>query len=158
MSSDPASGRASHERLPDDARLVVSFSHTLLSGWGFLREPRVRVWIEDADGAPVRVLLERSAHGLVTMAQWYAALGRVHTTTSGTKSAGATQVEWDGTDAAGSRVAVGDYVVCIEAAREQGPRELVRERVTLGQERFVRYLATSGELIEAAVYYGGAIG
>lgn len=153
MSSAPSSDPPP---LPDGARLVASFSHTLLSGWGFLREPRVRVWIEDSRGARVRGLLDRSAPGLVTMAQWYAALGRVHTTTSGTKPAGSTQVEWDGTDETGARVASGDYVVCIEASRAQGPRELIRERLTLGRDRFVCYPPTSGELVEAAVYYSGA--
>jgi len=146
---------AGGQLLPDGARMVVAFTHTLLSGWGMLRDPRVSVWVEDADGVHVRTLLDRQADGLRTMAQWYAALGRIDTTTSGTKSAGSTRVDWDGTDERGRRVSVGDYHVCVEASRERGPRELVRGRVALGTERVVVHLADSGEIVEAAVYYSG---
>jgi hypothetical protein len=118
--------------LPEGARAIVAFTHTLLSGWGMLRDPRIVVWLEDADGALVRTLLDRQAAGLRTMAQWYAALGRIDTTTSGTKAAGSTSVTWDGCDEAGRRAAQGDYFVCLEAARTAGPLELIRHRVHFG--------------------------
>ncbi|MEI2765094.1 MAG: DUF2271 domain-containing protein [Dermatophilaceae bacterium] len=150
----PPSGPA----LPDGCRLVVSFTYSLLSGWGLIRNPSAAVWIEDAAGEHVRTLLVQGHDGLRTMAQWYAVLGTTETTTSSTKPAGSTSIEWDGTDEAGGRVAQGDYHVCIEASRDNGPRELIRHRLTLGTARGTHHLPSAGELVSAAVFYSGAPG
>ncbi|HEY4332770.1 MAG TPA: DUF2271 domain-containing protein, partial [Ilumatobacteraceae bacterium] len=65
--------------------------------------------------------------------------------------AGAYSVSWDGTDAAGTAVALGDYFVCIEAARENGPYELVRGAVTIGATASTTPLTDNGELTAASV-------
>lgn len=58
---------------------------------------------------------------------------------------------WDGTDAKGARVALGDYFVCIEAAREWGPYELVRGAVKIGSSASTTPLTDNGELSGASV-------
>ena len=41
---------------------------------------------------------------------------------------GAYKIVWDGNDDKKAPVVQGDYFVCIEAAREHGPYEIVREQ------------------------------
>ena len=48
-------------------------------------------------------------------------------------------------------VALGDYFVCIEAAREKGPYQIVREQVTVGAAPFAKPLAAKGELQDVSV-------
>ena len=156
---DPASAAAAATPatpLPDGAYLVVSFTYTLLSGWGLIHNPKVAVWIEDTDGQLVRSLLVQGHLGIRTMAQWYAVLGDTETTTSSTKPAGSTSIQWDGADESGRRVPMGDYYVCIEASRDLGPRELIRHRLSFGTIRGTHHLPSCGELVAAAAFYSGA--
>ena len=48
-------------------------------------------------------------------------------------SPGVYNVVWDGRDEKKALVPLGDYYVCIEAAREHGPYELIRESVAIGK-------------------------
>ncbi len=139
--------------VPVSARAVISFTYTLLSGWGLVRDPHIAVWIEDGQGALVRTVFVKDMEGINTMADWYAALGRTETTSSSTKPAGSNSVEWDLTDESGHRVPVGEYHVCIEASREMGPYELIRQRVRFGRKAATHYLKSSGELAAAVVVY-----
>jgi hypothetical protein len=43
--------------------------------------------------------------------------------------------------------------VCIEAAREHGPYELIRESITLGTRPMQKSLADKGELTAASVAF-----
>jgi hypothetical protein len=62
-------------------------------------------------------------------------------------------VAWDGRDANGAGVSQGTYFVCIEAAREHGPYELIRQEITLGATAFESKLADNGELTAATVKF-----
>ncbi|MGV1010167.1 MAG: DUF2271 domain-containing protein [Dermatophilaceae bacterium] len=139
--------------VPATARAVISFSYTLLSGWGLVRNPHVAVWVESPAGELVRTVLVKDMDGVNTMDSWYGALGRTETTSSSTKPAGANSVEWDLTDDSGRRVAAGEYHVCIEASREMGPYELVRQPVRFGHKPATHHLRGSGELATALVEY-----
>ena len=132
---------------------MISFTYTLLSGWGLFRNPHVAVWIENPAGELVRTVFVKDLDGANTMDSWYGALGRTETTSSSTKPAGSNSVEWDLSDDAGGRVAAGEYYVCIEASREMGPYELVRQRVRFGRKAATHYLRASGELASAVVVY-----
>ena len=67
--------------------------------------------------------------------------------------AGAYSVVWDGKDDNGAAASQGDYFVCIEAAREHGPYELVRESISLGTKPAQKALADKGELTAASVAF-----
>lgn len=139
--------------VPETARAVISFTYTLLSGWGLVRDPHIAVWIEDAAGELVRTVSVKDMDGVNSMDAWYGALGSTETTSSSTKPAGSNNVEWDLTDDAGRRVDAGEYHVCIEASRDMGPYELVRQRVRFGRKPATHYLRASGELAAAVVGY-----
>lgn len=66
-------------------------------------------------------------------------------------SAGTYSVVRDGTDLAGAPVASGDYLVHIEAAREDGPYELESQRITIGGQGFEVPMGDAGELTGASV-------
>ena len=53
----------------------------------------------------------------------------------------------------GAAAAQGSYFLCIEAAREHGPYELIRETLTLGSKAFTQALTPNGELTKASVSY-----
>ena len=131
---------------------------------GPVRNPFIAVWIEDASGHLLKTVslwyLNRESKYLQDLTRWYTATSTSSTagskavidTVSGpTRAAGAYSVAWDGTDASGARVAQGQYFVCIEAAREHGPYELVRQAVTFGTKAFKTDLTANGELATAAV-------
>lgn len=147
------SGSAATAPVPESARAVISFTYTLLSGWGLVRNPHFAVWVEDADGNLVRTVLVRDVDGVNTMAQWYDVLGRTETTSSSTRPAGSNSVEWDLTDESGNRVPAGHYHVCIEASRDLGPSELIRERVRFAAKPATYHLRSSGELAAGLVAY-----
>jgi hypothetical protein len=153
--SAPADGPAppAAQLVPESARAVISFTYTLLSGWGLVRNPHIAVWVEDAGGNLVRTVSIKEVDGVSTMAQWYDLLGRTETTSSSTKPAGSNSVEWDLIDDSGSRIPLGEYHVCIEASREMGPYELIRERIRFGTKAATHHLRASGELAAALVVY-----
>ena len=66
---------------------------------------------------------------------------------------GAYSVVWDGSLVAGGRATEGDYFVCIEAAREHGPYELIREQMTLGAAATSATFPDNGELSAASAAY-----
>lgn len=132
---------------------MISFTYTLLSGWGLVHNPHIAVWIEDLSGELVRTVFVKDMDGVNTMDTWYGALGSTETASSSTKPAGSNNVEWDLTDDAGRRVAAGEYFVCIEASRDMGPYELVRQQVRFGRKAATHYLRASGELATAVVVY-----
>ena len=58
---------------------------------------------------------------------------------------------WDGRNEKKAHVPQGEYYVCIEAARERGPYELILEPITVGTTAFTKKFADSGELSGASV-------
>ena len=60
-------------------------------------------------------------------------------------------VTWDGTNLDGAMVDEGDYFVCIEAAREDGPYQIIRESVAISAGLAQTRLTPNGELTAAAV-------
>ena len=147
------------------SQLTIDFTYTPGSGgFGPARNPYVAVWIEDAQGLAVRTLLvtvnPREQRYLQELRRWFtgeqsreaAGGAKLATTVSGpTRVPGAYKVVWDGLDDAGKPLGLGAYFVCIEAAREHGPYELVRDQVTIGKDAFQKPLTASGEIPSAAI-------
>lgn len=154
-STAPAAGAA----LPDSAELQIDFTFTA-DGGGRVRNPYIAVWIEDLSGGLVRTVslwyrADESKY-LRELTRWKTVDGSdntLDTISSATKAAGSYSLVWDGTDTAGNRVAQGEYVVCIEAAREHGPYELVSSSVVLGASPFQQDLGNDGELTAASVQF-----
>ena len=153
--------------LPAGAELQIAFTFASASDRGPAKNPYMAVWIEDAAGEMVQTvsLWLQSGKGekwWPDMTRWYqrdskrAAAGgpaTAQTVTGATRTAGDHSVAWKGTRYGGAAAAQGSYFLCIEAAREHGPYELIREPLTLGSKAFTQALTPNGELTKASVSY-----
>ena len=151
---------------PTGAQLTVSFAFTPAAGGGRVNNPYVAVWIEDPSGALVRTISlwykASESKYVQELRRWYTAdrvrvakggADTTRTISGATRLPGTYSVTWDGKNDAGAVLAQGDYFVCIEAAREHGPYELVRESVTIGTKPVQKQLTPSGELTAATVAF-----
>ncbi len=142
-----------------NGEMVVSFTYTQ-GAEGLDERPYIAVWIEDSAGELVETVAlwyeqgRRGSRWLDHLTRWFevdaqlvAAGGASNaaTVTSATRDAGSYAVMWDGT-ANTAPVAAGDYYVCIEAAREEGPHSLIREPMTLTGSLTETALPDEGEL------------
>jgi FAD:protein FMN transferase len=112
-----------------------------LAGGG--RRPYVAVWIEDKDRFPVRTVslwYDGKSRYLPELRAWSRAdrlramaegSQIVDTVTSATRPAGKYTLQWDGRDNAGKPVSAGTYTVCIEASREHGTYQIIRQDIDL---------------------------
>jgi hypothetical protein len=140
--------------------LVVTWTYTAVESRGRIHNPYVGVWIEDADGVPVRIVhfefqLDRGHKWLKDMKRWYrvdeimVALGQqssADTTTQATRVPGTYAVAWDGKNADGDFVAHGTYTVFVEAAREKGPYQYVKTAITIGDTPVTKQGEPTGDL------------
>jgi len=133
--SEPAA-QADHE---------LNVSVELAQFQGRADRPYLAIWIEDKDKFPVRTLTvlyrDREARYLAELRQWYRAdrlramaegteiLGSV---SSATRAPGRYTFKWDMKDEQGKVVKPGAYTVCIEAAREHGTYQLMRQPIDIG--------------------------
>ena len=100
-----------------------------------MKRPYVAAWVEDADGFPVKTLLlwvQKDGPGprwIPDLKRWHRAdrlrklaedSDLVQTISEATRQPGSHAVTWDGTDNGGLPLPPGDYVLCLEAAREHG--------------------------------------
>ena len=99
---------------------------------GRSHRPFLAAWIEDESGKPVRqlALWYNKPRWLHELREWYDL--RVDTdvagsVTSATRSPGEYTIAWDGKDDKGQFVKQGKYTVLIEAAREHGSYQLIRQ-------------------------------
>lgn len=147
------------DAFPAGGKLVVDFTYAASSG-PRVNNPFIAVWIEDAEGALVRTVSlwfkRAESKYLQELRRWYsvdqggATDGAVDTVSGATRVAGTASVVWDGTDGDGSPVVQGTYFVCIEAAREHGPYELVRDPIDIGGTATTVQLTPNGELTAAS--------
>lgn len=146
---------------PKGGQLVVKFSFTPGNSGGRVNNPFVVVWIENASGTLVKTVslwyLPREGRYVNELRRWYVAESAstqgqtvLDSVSGATRAPGAYSVMWDGTDDASATVPQGDYFVCIEAAREHGPYELIREKVTIGAKAFATTFTDQGELTAAS--------
>ena len=153
-----ATGSDAVGSFPAGGHLAVNFTYTPKSG-GEVHSPFIAVWVENSNGELVKTIslwyraseskylkeLQRWASGESAFRK--AGAAESYDTVSGpTRIAGTYSVMWDGTNAAGVPVALGDYFICIEAAREKGPYELVRGGVKIADAAATTKLDDSGEL------------
>ncbi len=144
--------------------MVIAFTFTQGAG-GLNENPYVAVWIEDAVGdlaTTVALYYEqdrRGARWLDHLHEWFDAdaeriaeggADTAATISSATRAAGEYLVAWDGL-VDGVSAPAGDYFICIESVREEGPLSLIREPVTLDGSLPLTNFPDDGELSGASV-------
>ena len=138
-------------------QLAVTFE--LVAGSGNYKRPYVAVWLENAQGLPVRTLAlwyeqGRGQRWLGELRRWYSR-GDLQSTVSGpTRMPGKYALAWDGKDDKGALVNQGDYYVCVEMAREHGPYELFREKISVSSSAFNKSYTPDGEVKGVSLAYG----
>lgn len=149
---------------PPGAELQVDFTYVASESGGRIRNPYIAVWVENPTGELVQTIAlwysAREAKYVRGLNRWYAAelvhldgggTDNVESISGATRTAGNYSVVWDGTDVDGNIVAQGDYVICVESAREHGPRSLSVGAVTIGASGFSTALPDDGELSAVVV-------
>ncbi len=168
--AEPADTATTTTSAPETAGLavagemIISFTYTRSAG-GKIESPYVAVWIEDADGELLETIAlfyeqtRRGARWLDHLDRWFAvdaariAAGgtdNADTISSATRTPGTYDLAWDGT-ATGAPLGAGDYFICIESAREDGPYSLIREPLRLDGTLPTTPLPDTGELSAATV-------
>jgi hypothetical protein len=140
-------------------KLSITFEIAAPGGFRY-RPPYVAVWLENAQGLPIRTLalwFEQSGKGarwLRELRRWASQNSQPPEAVSGpTRMPGRYTLVWDGKDEGGNPVAQGDYYVCIEMAREHGPYALFREKLSLGSAPLSRSYPEDGELKGVTLSY-----
>lgn len=154
--------------LPDGAQLEVAFTYAVASdGFGPARNPFIAVWVESAAGDLVATISlwynpPKGDRWINHLSNWYATdsahldaggTDDVESVTGATRPAGSYTVLWDGLDTAGVRAPQGDYVVCIESAREHGPASFASTALTLGASPVDATFDDDGELTSGTASY-----
>lgn len=147
--------------------LAVNFEINQPGGERY-RRPYVAVWIEDEAGNSVRTLAlwvqtrKPGPRWIPDLKRWYRKEKQrksrdggdlIETISVVTRKPGQYSLTWNGRNDDGKLVAQGDYVVCIEAAREHGTYQLLRENVTVGSKPFQKSIGSNIEIKEASVVY-----
>ena len=135
---------------------------------GRYRRPYVAVWVEDADGVPVRTLtlwVQSGGPGprwIPDLKLWYRGdqlrklvdeADLVRTVSRATRPPGKYEVVWDGKDDHGKAVEPGKYTLSIEAAREHGTYQIIRKPITVGGAPFLDELKGNAEVKAVSVEY-----
>jgi len=116
--------------------LEISLQLPKISEGQYLR-PYVAVWVEDSNEKSVRLIeiWREKPDWIKDLRRFWRKTGRadqplVDGRTGATKGPGTYQLRWDGKDDQGAAVANGEYQLVIEAAREHGGRQLVKQKFT----------------------------
>jgi thiamine biosynthesis lipoprotein ApbE len=144
--------------------LTVAFDLAQISG-GRARRPYVAVWIEDKDHFPVRTiaLWGRKPRWIPELRAWQhddamrnAAEHRnlASSISSATRPPGKYTLKWDGKDNAGKLVPAGTYTVNIEAAREHGTYQILRQEMDFKGAPKQIELKGGTEISAASLDYG----
>jgi hypothetical protein len=137
---------------------LISFEINQPSGFRYNR-PYVAVWLENSAGKSVRTLAVWVQPGKGE--RWYRDLRRwfqtnsalVSTISSPTRMPGVYKLIWDGKSDKGVTLEQGEYYVCIEAAREHGTYQLIREKFVFTTTGFNKALTGNEEIKEAKVEF-----
>ncbi len=136
---------------------------------GRYRRPYVAVWVEDAEGFPVRNLALWVSQTGAGPFQWVPDLRRwfrsdkvrkktdkremVLTISRPTRPPGKYSVIWDGKDDNEKPLPPGDYTLLIDAAREHGTYQGIRKTVTIGKEPFAESVTGNVEIKSAEIRF-----
>ena len=129
----------------------------------FAKRPYVAVWVEDQNHAPIRTISvwHGSDRYLPELKSWYLKYRGLYlddknfnaSITSATRSAGKYTVRWDGLDDHGNPVKPGNYVIKIEASREHGTYQLMRQEIACDDAPKKLDLTGNPEITSASLDY-----
>ena len=163
----PARPRQAAPKWDDRFELAVALEIAPQQGYRYHR-PDVAVWVEDANGKPVRTLsvwVNTSGRGpryIRELRRWFSmerdqqdagGPDLITTVSSATRLPGQYTVTWNGRDDRGGVVDQGAYRVVIEAAREHGSYQLMQQDLTLGAKPVAADLGSNEEIGRARVEY-----
>ncbi|WP_428666735.1 DUF2271 domain-containing protein [Runella sp.] len=137
--------------------LLVSFELSQFEGRS--HRPFVAVWIEDQNHVPVRQLAiwYNKPRWLPELRTWYTIQRNAGLNTASiagaTRSAGNYSLVWDGKDDQGQYVKQGKYTINIEAAREHGTYQLIRQEMDFNGKPKQQTLNGNTEIAAAALDY-----
>ena len=128
------------------------------------RRPYVAVWVEDKDKFPVRTiaLWYQKPRWLPDLKAWSRGdrmrslaegTDLTRSVSSATRSAGQYTLKWDGKDNQGKLVKPGKYTVFIEAAREHGTYQLLRQEMDFSGTAQQASLPGNTEIASASLNY-----
>lgn len=137
------------------------------TGGGRYHRPYVAVWLEDKDGFPVKtsvLWLQTTGPGPRwhrDLTKWYSndqlrklvdEKELIGTISGATRGAGEYETRFDGTDNDGKPLKPGKYVLCLEAAREHGTHQFVREAIEWGDKPIAKKDLKGGTEFSAMSY------
>jgi hypothetical protein len=105
--------------------------------------PYVAVWLEDVDRKYVTTiaLWADDMEWYKDLRQWWRKAGRSQQpfdgVTGATKKPGKYKISWSGQDAFGKSIVPGQYLLKIEASREEGGREFIKTKITIDQQSHI---------------------
>ena len=126
---------------------------------GRARRPFVAVWIEDENHKPVKriAVWYNKPRWLPDLRSWFAAKREVEfdaaSVTGATRGAGEYTLVWDGKNDAGEYVPLGKYTVFIEAAREHGTYQLIKQEMKFDGKAKNQALPGGEEMTAASLSY-----
>ena len=145
----PSESAASDKNPADNSEigLLVKFTLNRPKGKRY-RRPYLAVWLDDADGFPVKTSLlwmqtkDPGPRWHRDLTRWYRndrmrkvaeETEMIGVISSATRGPGEYEARFDGTDNAGIPLPSGEYTLCLEVAREHGTYQIVRKKITLGE-------------------------
>lgn len=137
--------------------LLISFELSRFEGRS--HRPFVAVWIEDENNNPVRqlALWYNKPRWLHDLRSWYSMQRSAGidpaSIASATRSAGAYTLTWDGKNDKGEYVKQGTYTIIIEAAREHGTYQIIRQEMNFNGKTKQQTLNGNVEIAAAALDY-----
>ena len=155
---------------PNRMLVEVTINKPSNPGRGY-RRPYVAAWLTDKDGFPVRTILlwvQQDAKGrrwVPDLRKWNADdrirgivddKDLVDAISGPTRSAGNHKVGWDGLDDNGGPLPPGTYTLHVEAAREHGTYQIIREKLDLGEKPFELDLKGNEEIKTVHIKYNGS--
>jgi hypothetical protein len=162
--SEQAAPQAAGDQWDPNYELTVGLELAQIGG-GRARRPYVAVWIEDKDHRPVRTLAlwHQKPRWLPDLRAWYHAnqerTAAQHndvtaSVSSATRPPGKYTLKWDGRDDSGKPVKPGTYTVIIEAAREHGTYQILRQEMEFTGTPKQIDLKGGTEIASASLDYG----
>jgi thiamine biosynthesis lipoprotein ApbE len=143
---------------PADYEVTVKLELPAMGG-GRYRRPYVAVWIENADGKPVRTVSVwgNNPRWISTLSGWWK-VGKedaklVKAVTKATRAPGKYEIVWDGKDDTGKALPQGTYTVKIEVHREHGKDLIQSGKLECKSEAAKLTLEKNAETAETTVEY-----
>jgi FAD:protein FMN transferase len=146
----------------NDFELVINLEINLQKE-GFVKRPYVAVWVEDENHAAVRTISvwHGSDRYMPELKSWFLKYRGIYNSdrsfsnsvTSATRPAGKYTLKWDGKDDQGNFVKPGKYFIKIEASREHGTYQLMRQEIDCDETPKIINLAGNIEVASASLDY-----